>query len=42
MKMRRPDGDVMLMDGQGFFIEDGPYQEHIRTAVELKQVMSRY
>jgi hypothetical protein len=41
MMMRRPDGDVTLMDGQGFFVEDGPYKEHLRTAVELKQVIDK-
>jgi hypothetical protein len=38
MKMRRPDGDITLMDGTGFFVEEAPYQRHLKTAVELKQV----
>jgi hypothetical protein len=41
MKMRRPDGDVTLMDGTGFLVEDGPYQHHLKTAVDMKQVNHR-
>jgi hypothetical protein len=41
MKMRRPDGDITLMDGTGFFVEQAPYQRHLQTAVELKQVPLR-
>jgi hypothetical protein len=38
MRMRRPEQDVILMDGHGFFVQDGPYQEHLRTARQYKQV----
>jgi hypothetical protein len=38
MKMRQPDGDVALTDGQGYFVEEAPYREHLQTATEIKQV----
>jgi hypothetical protein len=38
MKMRQPDGDVALTDGQGYFVEDAPYKQHLETATEIKQV----
>jgi hypothetical protein len=40
MKMRRPDGDITLMDGTAFFVEEAPYQAHLKTAVELQQVLA--
>ena len=36
--MRAPEKDVELMDGEGFFVQDAPYKEHLRTAFQTKQV----
>jgi hypothetical protein len=38
MKMRRPELDVSLTDGNGYVVEDSPYREHLGEAVEIKQV----
>lgn len=38
LKMRRPDLDLALTDGQGYVVEDFPYRQHLATAVEIKQV----
>jgi hypothetical protein len=38
MKMRNPADDVKLTDGEGYFVSDTRYQEHIRTAKDYKQV----
>jgi hypothetical protein len=42
MKMCRPDGDVTLTNGTGFFVQEGPYQQHLLTAAEHKQVPRFY
>jgi hypothetical protein len=39
MKMRRPELDVALTDGNGYVVEDKPYRLHLSEAVEIKQVM---
>lgn len=36
--MRRPEDDVALIDGEGYMVTDGPYREHLREAVEAKEV----
>ena len=38
MKMRQPELDVALTDGEGYVMEDPPYRTHLSTAVEIKQV----
>jgi len=38
MKMKCPEDDVWLLDGQGYFVNRDAYAEHIRTAVVLKEV----
>lgn len=38
IKMRRPDLDVMLTDGQGFMVEDGRYKEYLSVAKEPRYV----
>ena len=38
MKMCRSDNDVRLTDGQGYFVEQGPYTHHLKTAKEFKLV----
>lgn len=37
-KMKRPDDDVHLTNGDGFMVRESSYQDHIRTAQEVKQV----
>jgi hypothetical protein len=38
MKMRRPELDVVLTDGEGYFVEDAPYQKHLKEFQDIKQV----
>jgi hypothetical protein len=38
MKMKNPDDDVRLTDGEGFFVSQSAYQEHLKTAVPIAQV----
>jgi hypothetical protein len=38
MKMPKSDNDVKLTDGERFTVKEEPYQHHIRTTVETKQV----
>ena len=34
IKMRRPDMDIMLTNGDGFIVEDGQYREYLTVAKE--------
>ncbi|KAH9841983.1 uncharacterized protein C8Q71DRAFT_700843, partial [Rhodofomes roseus] len=36
MKMRRPANDVPMMPGKMFLVNDGPYQEHLKVAKDIK------
>ncbi|TFY67309.1 hypothetical protein EVJ58_g1716 [Rhodofomes roseus] len=36
MKMRRPENDVPIMPGKMFLVHDGPYQEHLKVAKDVK------
>lgn len=36
--MKRPEDDVHLTDGTGFMTEDARYQEHLKVAIEIKEV----
>lgn len=36
--MKRPDDDVHLTDGDGFMVQEGPFQAHLKVAKEIKQV----
>jgi Kyakuja-Dileera-Zisupton transposase len=38
IKMRRPDLDIMLTNGQGFMVEDGRYKEYLSVAKEPRVV----
>lgn len=38
MKTKHPEEDVWLSDGQMFMTAESPYQAHLATAVEVKQV----
>lgn len=38
IKMRRPDLDIMLTNGQGFMVEDGRYREYLSVAKEPRVV----
>lgn len=38
MKMRRPELDVSLTNGQGYVVEDSTYWQHLEEAVEIRQV----
>ena len=38
MNMKKAGNDVTLSDGLGYMVQDGPYQTHIATAPECKEV----
>jgi len=38
IKMRRPDRDIMLTNGQGYMVEDEKYQEYLSVAKEPRLV----
>jgi hypothetical protein len=40
MKMRNPENDVPLSDGTGFMVSRIPYESHLKSAVERRQVGS--
>jgi hypothetical protein len=42
LKMKRPEDDVHLTDGTGFLTEDARYQEHLKAAIEIKEVRHSY
>ena len=38
MNTKRPEGDIALSDGQGYMVENGPYQNHIASTPENREV----
>lgn len=38
IKMRRPDLDISLTNGQGYMVEDGRYQEYLKVTEEIREV----
>ena len=38
MKMRNPENDVPLSEGTGFMVSRKPYELHLKSAVERRQV----
>jgi hypothetical protein len=38
MRMRNPENDVPLSDGTGFMVSKKPYESHLKSAVERRQV----
>lgn len=36
--MKRPDDDVWLADGHGFMVGKTAYNEHLESAVDIRQV----
>ena len=38
IKMRRPDLDIMLMNGQGYMVEEAHYKEYLTAAEETHTV----
>jgi hypothetical protein len=46
MKMRRSEDDVRLTNGTGFMVESTRYQEHLSSALDVRQeshfVLLRY
>jgi hypothetical protein len=38
MKMRKPGGDVRLVNGEGYVVEEEAYRTHLSSAIETKQV----
>jgi hypothetical protein len=38
MKMRNPENDVPLSDGTGFMVSRIPYELHLKSAIERRQV----
>lgn len=39
MKMKRSDDDVKLTDGEGYFVAEASYQQHLETAKGVKEVI---
>jgi len=42
MDMKKPENDIPLSDGLGYMVQDGPYQTHIATVPESKEVSGLY
>jgi hypothetical protein len=40
MKMRNPENDIPLSEGAGFMVSPIPYESHLKSAVERRQVSS--
>jgi hypothetical protein len=40
MKMRNPENDVSLSEGTGFMVSRIPYELHLQSASERRQVIS--
>jgi hypothetical protein len=40
MKMRNPENDVPLFEGAGFMVSRIPYESHLQSAFERRQVSS--
>lgn len=38
LKMRRPGDDVPISDGHGFMVTDVPYKNHLKGAIEQREV----
>ena len=38
VKQKNPDDDVWLSDGHGMMTEDGPYRQHLKEAIEIREV----
>jgi hypothetical protein len=38
MNMKNPEADIALADGLGYMVQDGPYQNHVATAPDNKEV----
>jgi hypothetical protein len=38
MRMRNPENDAILGDGQGYFVASKPYNEHLLNAKDLNTV----
>ena len=38
MKMRNPENDISLSDGTRFMVSKIPYESHLESAVERRQV----
>jgi hypothetical protein len=38
MKMRNPENDFPLTDGTGFMVSRIPYESHLKSAIERRQV----
>jgi hypothetical protein len=39
VKMRRPEDDVGLTNGEGYMVEDSRYKKHLAVSKEPKQVI---
>lgn len=38
LKMKHPEDDVHLTNGDGFMVAEGRYKEHLKVAKEIKEV----
>jgi hypothetical protein len=38
MKMSRAENNVRLMNGHGYMVEDGRYQDHLNKSIKVKEV----
>jgi hypothetical protein len=37
--MKKPEDDVQLTNGSGYVVEQTTYKEHLKTAIEIKEVV---
>lgn len=42
MKVSSLNNEVNLIDGEGYFVKSGPYQEHLVTAKDISEVSISY
>jgi hypothetical protein len=42
VRMKYPENDVCLTNGQGYMVEDTRYQKHLAITTEVKQVMGHH
>ena len=41
MAMPKSNNDVKLTDGEGYFTKSGPYEHHLKTTADTKEVTIR-
>jgi hypothetical protein len=41
LKIKNLDSEVIITDGTGFFAEEKPYKDHLKVALETKEVSKK-